>query len=74
MYWLVDESRSFIYPPSPAKSWKLALVVGVALPDKGRRKWNKKGRILQHGSEYKPQDETEICGILSDLRIAATRF
>jgi len=56
MYWLLDESKSFIYQTIPTKNWNIAVVAGAALPYKGRHQWIKIGRRLRHGSEYKPQD------------------
>jgi archaellin len=67
MYWLLDESKSFIYQTTPTKNWNIAVVAGAALPYKGRHKWIKIGRRLRHGSEYKPQDLKEICSILDDM-------
>ena len=67
MYWLIDESKSFIYQKSPPFTWKIAIVGGVALPYRGRKKWLDNYAWVGKGSDYNSRDENEICQVLDGL-------
>lgn len=67
MYWVIDESQLFIYPPTPLNTWKIVLIAGAALPYEGRREWCKRRKWVRHASSYTPSDEVEICAILQDM-------
>jgi hypothetical protein len=71
-FWLIDESKKFMFRKAPPMLWEVATVTGAVLPFEGRKLWLKKNKNLKKGSEYyreffKTKREGAICRLLDDM-------